>query len=71
VFIYLFYSENVNKIFYDILRAHEAFEGVKTGVFAILSLSNSDLYLIKMLILYSSPMRLFLILTLKKKCLTS
>lgn len=34
---YLFYSKNANKIFYDILRAHEAFEGVKTGVFAILS----------------------------------
>ncbi len=33
----LFYSKNANKIFYDILRAHEAFEGVKTGVFAILS----------------------------------
>lgn len=34
---YLFYSKNANKIFYDILRAHEAFEGIKTGVFAILS----------------------------------
>jgi cell division control protein 6 len=34
---YLFYSKNANKIFYDILRAHESFEGVKTGVFAILS----------------------------------
>lgn len=33
----LFYSKNANKIFYDILRAHEAFKGVKTGVFAILS----------------------------------
>jgi len=34
---HLFYSKNANKIFYDILRAHEAFEGVRTGVFAILS----------------------------------
>ncbi len=34
---YLFYSKNANKIFYDILRAHEAFEGIRTGVFAILS----------------------------------
>lgn len=34
---YLFYSKNANKIFYDILRAHESFEGIKTGVFAILS----------------------------------
>lgn len=34
---YLFYSKNANKIFYDILRAHEAFDGIKTGVFAILS----------------------------------
>ncbi len=34
---YLFYSKNANKIFYDILRAHEAFEGIKTGLFAILS----------------------------------
>lgn len=34
---YLFYSKNANKIFYDILRAHEAYEGIKTGVFAILS----------------------------------
>ncbi len=33
----LFYKKNANKIFYDILRAHEAFEGVRTGVFAILS----------------------------------
>lgn len=33
----LFYSKNANKIFYDILRAHEAFKGVRTGVFAILS----------------------------------
>lgn len=34
---YLFYSKNANKIFYDILRAHEAYDGIKTGVFAILS----------------------------------
>ncbi len=34
---YLFYSNNANKIFYDILRAHEEFKGVKTGIFAILS----------------------------------
>ena len=34
---YLFYSKNANKIFYDILRAHESFEGVRTGAFAILS----------------------------------
>lgn len=34
---YLFYSKNANKIFYDILRAHEAYDGVKTGLFAILS----------------------------------
>ncbi len=34
---YLFYSKNANKIFYDVLRAHESFQGVKTGVFAILS----------------------------------
>lgn len=34
---YLFYSKNANKIFYDILRAHEAYEGVKTGLFTILS----------------------------------
>ncbi len=34
---YLFHSKNANKIFYDILRAHEAFPGARTGVFAILS----------------------------------
>ncbi|KAF5071937.1 ORC1-type DNA replication protein [Methanobacterium aggregans] len=34
---YLFHSKNANKIFYDILRAHEEFKGVRTGVFAILS----------------------------------
>jgi len=34
---YLFYSKNANKVLYDILRAHEVFDGVRTGVFAILS----------------------------------
>lgn len=34
---YLFHSKNANKVFYDILRAHEVFEGVRTGVFAVLS----------------------------------
>ena len=34
---YLFHSKNANKIFYDILRAHEEYKGVKTGIFAILS----------------------------------
>ncbi|MDO9627574.1 MAG: ORC1-type DNA replication protein [Methanobacteriaceae archaeon] len=34
---YLFHSKNANKIFYDILRAHEVFPGARTGVFAILS----------------------------------
>jgi archaeal cell division control protein 6 len=34
---YLFQSKNANKIFYDILRAHEEFQGVRTGIFAILS----------------------------------
>lgn len=34
---YLFQSKNANKIFYDILRAHEEFKGVRTGIFAILS----------------------------------
>ena len=34
---YLFHSKNANKIFYDILRAHEEFKGVRTGIFAILS----------------------------------
>jgi cell division control protein 6 len=34
---YLFHSKNANKIFYDILRAHEEFQGVRTGIFAILS----------------------------------
>jgi cell division control protein 6 len=34
---YLFHSKNANKTFYDILRAHEEFKGVRTGIFAILS----------------------------------
>ncbi|MBE2899839.1 AAA family ATPase [Methanothermobacter thermautotrophicus] len=34
---HLFYSKNANKVLYDILRAHEVFEGVRTGVFAVLS----------------------------------
>lgn len=34
---YLFQSKNANKIFYDILRAHEEYKGVRTGIFAILS----------------------------------
>lgn len=34
---YLFHSRNANKIFYDILRAHEEFEGVRTGLFAVIS----------------------------------
>jgi archaeal cell division control protein 6 len=34
---HLFYSKNANQIFYDILRAHEVFPGVRTGVFAIIS----------------------------------
>lgn len=34
---YLFHSKNANKIFYDILRAHEEFEGVRTGLFAVIS----------------------------------
>jgi cell division control protein 6 len=34
---YLFHSKNANKIFYDILRAHEVFPGARTGVFGILS----------------------------------
>lgn len=34
---YLFQSKNANKIFYDILRAYEEFEGVRTGLFAIIS----------------------------------
>ena len=34
---YLFQSNNANKLFYDILRAYEEYEGVKTAIFAILS----------------------------------
>lgn len=34
---YLFQTQHANKIFYDILRAYEEFEGVRTGIFAILS----------------------------------
>ena len=34
---YLFQSNNANKLFYDILRAYEEYEGVKTSIFAILS----------------------------------
>ena len=34
---YLFNNKNANKVFYDILRAHEEFEGVRTGLFAIIS----------------------------------
>lgn len=34
---YLFHNKNANKIFYDILRAYEEFEGVRTGLFAIIS----------------------------------
>ena len=34
---YLFQTKNANKVFYDILRAYEEYEGVRTGIFAILS----------------------------------
>ncbi|MBE6505555.1 MAG: ORC1-type DNA replication protein [Methanobrevibacter millerae] len=34
---YLFQSNNANKLFYDILRAYEEYDGVKTAIFAILS----------------------------------
>ncbi len=34
---HLFYDKYANDILYDILRAHEKYEGVKTGVFGILS----------------------------------
>lgn len=34
---YLFQSNNANKVLYDLLRAYEEYEGVRTGVFAILS----------------------------------
>ncbi len=34
---HLFYDKYANDILYDILRAHETYEGVKTGIFGILS----------------------------------
>ena len=34
---HLFYSKNANQTLYDILRAHEVFPGVRTGIFAIIS----------------------------------
>nr|WP_143714351.1 ORC1-type DNA replication protein [Methanobrevibacter ruminantium] len=34
---YLFQTPHANKVFYDILRAYEEYEGVRTGIFAILS----------------------------------
>lgn len=34
---HLFYHKNANQILYDILRAHEVFPGVRTGVFAVIS----------------------------------
>jgi len=34
---HLFHNKNANKIFYDILRAYEEFEGVRTGLFAVIS----------------------------------
>lgn len=34
---HLFYRKNANQILYDILRAHEVFPGVRTGVFTIIS----------------------------------
>jgi cell division control protein 6 len=34
---YLFQNADVNKVFYDLLRVNEEYEGVKTGIFAILS----------------------------------
>ncbi|MDD6286462.1 ORC1-type DNA replication protein [Candidatus Methanosphaera massiliense] len=34
---YLFQGNVISKVFYDILRAHESFEGVRTGIFAVLS----------------------------------
>ncbi|OED29662.1 ORC1-type DNA replication protein [Methanosphaera sp. WGK6] len=34
---YLFQGNSISKVFYDILRAHESFEGVRTGIFAVLS----------------------------------
>lgn len=34
---HLFQGNIISEIFYDILRAHESFEGVRTGIFAVLS----------------------------------
>jgi len=34
---HLFHNRNANRIFYDILRAYEAFDNLRTGIFAILS----------------------------------
>ena len=34
---YLFNKNMISKVFYDILRAYESFEGVRTGIFAVLS----------------------------------
>ena len=34
---FLFETKNVNKVFYDMLRAYEEYPGVKTAIFAILS----------------------------------
>ena len=34
---YLFQSKTANKVFYDVLRAYEEYNGVKTATFAILS----------------------------------
>ena len=34
---YLFQGNLISEIFYDILRAYESFEGVRTGIFAVLS----------------------------------
>ncbi len=34
---HLFRNNIISKVFYDILRAHESFEGVRTGIFAVLS----------------------------------
>lgn len=34
---YLFQGNVISKVFYDILRAYESFDGVRTGIFAVLS----------------------------------
>ena len=34
---HLFASNMISEVFYDILRAYESFEGVRTGIFAVLS----------------------------------